>query len=194
MNEIAKLLLYALAIAIVFTFVQRQFFPKIETETKTVTTIDTTKVDSLYSVIEFLENIEPEDQDTVRDTVYIPQPTIEDSIKTYRTGLSDSTISISVISDINISTSDLVSQQIEYILKQRLVRRERLEMTYNINTINTITTTRTIHNSFVSAGAIVNQQSIIPSVGYTTRGGITFLYGYDIQNNAHTAGILTPIF
>ena len=192
MNDLIKLFLYAIGIAILLTFFQRQFFPKIETRTDVVTTIDTTKVDSLYSVIEFLENIPPSEQDTVIKIVEIPVPTISNGIKTYRTGLSDALISIGVESQ--IQENSLISQQIEYILKQRIVRESKLELTYHINTIERITTTRTIHNSFVSVGAIVNQQSIIPSVAYTSRNNTTFLLGYDINHQQISAGILIPLF
>lgn len=194
MSDITKLFLYALLLAIAFTFVQRKFFPKIETVTKTETVVDTTLVDSLYSVIEYYENIPEQEQDTVIKYVPIPAPTIEDSVKTYRTGLSDQMVTIGVESKINSNTSSLISQQIEYLLKQRLVRESKLEIEYHINTITKTTTTRTINNSFVSAGAIVNQHSIIPSIVYTTRNNTTLLLGYDINNQAISGGVLIKIY
>lgn len=190
--NIIKLFIYAVIIAVVLTFIQRQFFPKIETVTVTHTVVDTTLVDSLYQVIEYLENIPEPEQKTIVRIVEIPTPVIEEDKKIYRTGLSDLAISIGVES--TIENNSLVAQQIEYIMKQRLVRESKLELTYHINTLTTVTTTRTINKSFVSIGGIVSQHSIIPSLSYTTRSNTTFLAGYDIINESISAGILIPLF
>lgn len=192
MNDILKLFLYAIGIAIILTFVQRQFFPKIETKTVTHTVVDTTLVDSLYSVIEYLEDIPDVERDTVIKYVEIPAPIERDNQRIYRTGLSDNLINIGVES--TIYENSLISQQIEYMLKQRIVRESKLELTYHIDTITQITTTRTIHNSFISAGAIINQESIIPAITYTSRNNITFLFGYDVLNDNISGGILIPLF
>jgi len=194
MSDIFKLLLYAVGIAIALTFVQRNFFPKIETRTVTETVIDTTLVDSLYTVIERLEDIPEPERDTVFVTADISEPVVRDSLRTYYTGLSDPLININVESNININTSSLISQQISYILKQRLVREQRTELTYNIREVTTITTTRTINRSYVSVGAIINLDSITPAVAYTSRNNTTFLFGYDITNDHYSAGILVPLF
>lgn len=168
-----------------------------ETKTETTTTIDTTTVDSLETLVSYWEHIAKNE----RDTIYVDRPinvdvTEEDSIKTFTTTYSDTSISVRHQLLINMVTTDYVDSNFSYVLKQRLIHETTREFHHTITkTINThVTTTRTIQEGmYFQVGAMTNLDYISPVVSLTTRNKLTLIYGYDPFNKYHTAGILIKI-
>lgn len=192
-----KIALGALAVVIAFAIYQ-QLNPRYVETIRTETRIDSVAVDSLQKIIEYYENLPPQERDTVKVPVYIPTPIVnEDSTFTYYTGISDSTIVINVDSRIN-GVGYLLEQDISYILKQRIVRQVDNRITESTFITTTIERTRTKKpNAYLSGGAefslIGQQSSFSPKLTYTNQRQETFGIRYDILNNGIAFSYTRPI-
>lgn len=167
--------------------------PEIITTTEIVTEIDSSRVDSLLSIIEYYESIpEEEEEQKVIDKPDNITDVTKDSVRNITTSYSDQFIVSSNFMTMNILTGEILDTKFTYILRRRLVREKTLSITQQINKITTTNTTRTVKEGmYFQAGAISNFNNIVPVIGITTKGKLSILYGYDFTNKAHTVGILT---
>ncbi len=165
-----------------------------ETETTETVTVDTAKVDSLYSVIERLESIpEEEQEETVIDTADVIDNVLGDQSREITTIHSDSLIVANNYLKMDIISGEITQTRFSYTLKKRWVRESKVEIftTINTNITRETTTTRTIKEGmFFQAGILTNLDYFTPVIGVTTRSKVTFIYGYDPFTKTHTAGIL----
>ena len=192
-----KILIGALVLVVGLAIWQR-LNPQYVERVETITVVDSTVVDSLQQVINFWQTIAEEDRDTVKVEVPIPVPVVnDDSTFTYFTGLSDSTLSINVTSNIN-GVGYLLSQDISYIMKRTLVQQVDNRIVESTFITTTIERTRTKKpNAYLSAGAefslIGEQPSFSPKLTYTNQKGETFGARYDIINDGVAFSYTRPI-
>lgn len=190
MNKITYVLIGLLALIggiSVYQYVNPRY---IET-TKTVTTLDSTAVDSLQSVIEYLESIPPE---TTTVKVEIPVPVETDSTYIYTIPYSDSLMTAQWRVE---SYGELVDFHYEYYYRYQAVRevRNTFNETRYLTKVQTITRTKQ-PNAYLSLGIMLNsapELTISPAVTYTLSGGQTFGGAYNLQDGSFSLIYTHPL-
>lgn len=203
MKVSSKLIIGGLLLILLYGIFREITSPNyVKTETITETVIDTTKVDSLQTIIDSYQNLPSQRIDTVyADTLYITeQASINDSTRTYRTTYRDSTITINISSAIGLRYQTggyqgvLVNQDLNYFLRQERVR--------TIDNEIVLTRTKVITNTeryvekpkpYFSGGAIGGNNSFGPVVSYTSPSKTTVFYHYDLVTDSHKGGFLLPL-
>lgn len=197
MNNIKYAVIGAIVIAVFFFWLggKLQSPEIVETETVTETvTIDTTKVDSLLSVIETLEAIPDEEQEEksidVADNV---DDVAGDNFREITTRHSDSLLVAKNYLKLDTFTGEITETKFSYILRRRWVRKTEREIQTFITTDVTreIVKTRTVKEGwFFQVGAMSDLETVYPAISLTTRNKVTFTYGYDPFNKGHMVGVM----
>lgn len=192
MSTTLKIIIGIVVLIVSFTIIQRCTTPEyIETTTEKVV-VDSAKVDSLTSVIKYLESIPP---DTVKLKVPIPIPVEADGTLTYQIPYTDSLISALWTVE---ALGEITEFDFEYYQKRRLVRETNTTITEQVFLTKLKTITRTKQNrAYLSIGADLGiskiRYSFSPKVSYTLKSGETFSARYDILNDEIGISYMRPI-
>lgn len=171
--------------------IYQYFNPRYIETTKTVTTLDSTKVDSLESVIQYLESIPPE---TTTVEVKIPVPVETDSTYIYSIPYSDSLMTARWEIE---SYGELVDFHYEYYYRYQAVREvtNRYSETRFLTTTTTITRTKK-PNAYLSLGMLLNsapELTVSPMVTYTLSNGQTIGGAYNLQDGSFSVIYTHPL-
>lgn len=180
----------ALVLAVLY-IVYQLYNPKVVTQTKIETVVDTTSVDSLRKVVQYYKDLPPV---VIRDTLEIPVPVIDNGRYTYRFPYRDSLL-VAAFTATLMGEVEFSSASFEYTLKRRQLV---VEDTRTITLTKTVTTTITktlqpVEKGYLFVGGEAGLQNTSIIGGWVTPKKYHIHYRYNIFNGSHNVGIAIPL-